>query len=48
MTVNNIQLILSKYVYKTPPYNGIIEHEYCPVYVAIAGSDYDTKPRRSK
>lgn len=35
MTVDNIQLILPNYVYKTPPYKGIIEHEYCPLYVAI-------------
>ncbi len=39
MTVNNIRLIIPDYIYKTPPYNGIIEHEFCPVYVATATSN---------
>jgi isopentenyl-diphosphate delta-isomerase len=39
LKVKNIKLILPEYIYKTPPYNSIIEHEYCPVYVAIADSD---------
>jgi isopentenyl-diphosphate Delta-isomerase len=39
MTVQNLQLVLPEYIYKTPPYNGIIEHEYCPVYIAIADSE---------
>lgn len=39
MEVKNIQLVIPAYIYKTPPYNGIIEHEYCPVYVATATSD---------
>lgn len=29
-----LQLILPNYTYRTPPYNDIIEHEFCPVYVA--------------
>lgn len=28
--------ILQDYSYETPPYNGIIEREFCPVYVAIS------------
>lgn len=36
MSVEDISLIIPKYVYMTPPYNGIIEHEYCPVFVATA------------
>jgi len=39
MTVKSIRLIVPKYIYKTPPYNGIIEHEFCPVYVAIATNE---------
>lgn len=27
--------ILPDYCYKTPPYNGIIENEYCPVFLAV-------------
>ena len=38
LTVSSIQNILPTYTYKTPPFNGIIEHEFCPVYVAMAES----------
>jgi isopentenyl-diphosphate delta-isomerase len=44
MKVKEIKVILPKYIYKTPPYNGIIEHEFCPVYVAIADSDVQPNP----
>jgi len=36
MKVVNVQLVLPRYTYKTPPYNGIVEHEFCPVYIAHA------------
>ncbi len=39
LTVRDIQVVLPEYTYKTPPYNGIIENEFCPVYVAIATSE---------
>lgn len=38
MKIQNIQKILPDYRYKTPPYNGIIENEICPVFVARAAS----------
>ena len=37
--VANLQIILPNYTYKTPPYNGIIEHEFCPVYGARLNGD---------
>lgn len=36
MSAYNVQIILDKYIYKTPPYRGVIEHEFCPIYVARA------------
>ena len=39
MSAKNITLVLPEYTYQTPPYNGIIEHEYCPVYFARAASE---------
>jgi isopentenyl-diphosphate delta-isomerase len=45
MTVKGIRLIVPDYIYKTPPYNGIIEHEFCPVYVAIATSEPILNPK---
>lgn len=38
MTVTDLTVVLPKYTYKTPPFNGVIEHEFCPVYVARASS----------
>jgi len=38
MTVEEIELVIPDYIYKTPPYGGIVEYEYCPVYVAVATS----------
>jgi isopentenyl-diphosphate Delta-isomerase len=36
--------ILPHYVYKTPPYNGIIEHEFCPIYVAFTDQEPTLNP----
>ena len=44
MKVKDLQLILPSYTYQTPPYNGIIEHEFCPVYVARANSTVIPNP----
>jgi isopentenyl-diphosphate delta-isomerase len=38
MTAKDFQVIVPKYTYKTSPYKGIIEHEFCPVFVARATS----------
>ncbi len=37
----DIKCVVPKYVYITPPYNGIVEHEFCPIYVAYV----DTEPK---
>lgn len=39
MQADHIKPVLPNYSYKAPPYNGIIEHEFCPVFVARATSD---------
>jgi isopentenyl-diphosphate delta-isomerase len=31
----SLTCILPKYIYETPPYKGIVEHEFCPVYAAF-------------
>ena len=36
MEAEDFKILIPHYIYKTPPYNGIIEYEYCPVYVARA------------
>lgn len=42
MTVQGLACVLPSYRYKTPPYRGIIEHEFCPVY--FARSDDTVRP----
>jgi len=44
MTADDVKVVLPTYTYQTPPYNGIIEHEFCPVYVAKATSDVHPNP----
>ena len=44
MTVQDMQLVLPNYIYKTPPFKGIIENEYCPVFFARAASDPKPNP----
>lgn len=43
-TLNNITCVLPQYGYTTPPYNGIVENEFCPVYVAWASADIKPNP----
>lgn len=37
--LQDITCVLPQYRYTTPPYNGIIENEFCPVFVAYATED---------
>lgn len=39
MAANDFQVVLPNYRYTTPPYNGIIENEFCPVFVARATTE---------
>jgi isopentenyl-diphosphate Delta-isomerase len=42
--VTGIKCILPVYTYKTPPYNGIVEHEFCPIFVAQLDSNIAPNP----
>lgn len=44
MTAKDVQVVLPNYRYKTPPYKGIIENEFCPVFVARARSEPQPNP----
>jgi len=46
MTVDNLQSILPNYRYTTPPYQGIIENEVCPVYFARSNDTPDPNPEQ--
>lgn len=40
----DVACVLPKYRYTTPPYNGIIENEFCPVFVAYTDSEPQPNP----
>ena len=44
MTVTDVSCALPDYRYTTPPFNGIIENEFCPVFLARAASDPQPNP----
>ena len=44
MTARAPQLLIPDYTYQTPPFRGIIEHEFCPVYAARATSPPHPNP----
>jgi isopentenyl-diphosphate delta-isomerase len=44
MQASDFQVVLPTYRYTTPPYNGIIENEFCPVFVARVTSDVQPNP----
>ncbi len=39
LEVSDIKIKLPKYRYQTPPYNGIIENEFCPVFFATTNAE---------
>jgi len=44
MTADDFELVLPDYRYKTPPFNGIIENEICPVYYARSNDQPEPNP----
>lgn len=43
--LSDIQVLLPTYRYTTPPYNGIIENEFCPVYRAYTNAEPNSNPQ---
>jgi isopentenyl-diphosphate delta-isomerase len=44
MTARDVRVVLPHHRYRAPPYRGIVEHEFCPVYVARATSQPAPNP----
>ena len=42
--LENITCILPSYTYTTPPFNGIIENEFCPVFIAHSNQEPQPNP----
>ncbi|WP_328613039.1 isopentenyl-diphosphate Delta-isomerase [Amycolatopsis sp. NBC_00355] len=40
----DLQCVLPKYRYRTPPFEGIVENEFCPVFAAWADTDPEPNP----
>jgi isopentenyldiphosphate isomerase len=36
MCADDIDVVLARHLYRAPPFRGIVEHEFCPVFVARA------------
>lgn len=37
--LGGLECVVPHYVYRTPAFNGIVEHEFCPVFIAWADDD---------
>ena len=44
MRADGIEPVLPHYRYRAPPFRGIVEHEFCPVFVARAAGDPQPNP----
>lgn len=42
--LEDIRCVVPIYTYRTPPYNGIIEHEFCPIFVAYVAGEPNPNP----
>jgi isopentenyl-diphosphate delta-isomerase len=44
MTASGFEVVLPRHKYRAPPFHGIVEHEFCPVFVALAATDPRPNP----
>lgn len=42
--LQDLECVLPKYRYRTPPFQGIVENEFCPVFVAWVDRDPEPNP----
>ncbi|HEU0317053.1 MAG TPA: isopentenyl-diphosphate Delta-isomerase [Solirubrobacteraceae bacterium] len=45
MTARDFEVVLPDHLYRAPPFRGIVEYEFCPVYVARAATWPQPNPR---
>ena len=43
--LTGLRCVVPRYVYQTPPFNGIVEHEFCPIFTATVDEDPVPDPR---
>ncbi len=44
MTASDIEVVLPEHLYRAPPFAGIVEYEFCPVFVARQASEPEPNP----
>jgi isopentenyl-diphosphate delta-isomerase len=44
MTAQSIEVVLPTHIYRAPPFRGIVEHEFCPVFTARARTEPRPNP----
>jgi isopentenyl-diphosphate delta-isomerase len=44
MTVSDVQVVLPEHIYRAPAFEGIVEYEFCPVFVAREASAAQPNP----
>ena len=44
MRADDVSVVLADHLYRAPPFRGIVEHEFCPVFVARARSAPQPNP----
>lgn len=44
MTARDVEVVLPDHVYRAPPFDGIVEYEFCPVFVARHESGAERNP----
>ena len=44
MTARDVQVVLPDHLYRAPPFAGIVEYEFCPVFVARQASAPEPNP----
>jgi isopentenyl-diphosphate delta-isomerase len=42
--LTGLRCVVPRYIYRTPPFNGIVEHEFCPIFTAIVDEDPAPNP----
>ncbi len=42
--VDGLVNVVGEYIYTTPPYNDIIEHEFCPIYAGVLSNEPKPNP----
>lgn len=43
--LQGINCLIPDFIYKTEPYNGVIEHEFCPVFMAVCDGRLALNPK---